>query len=437
MPVAQDPYEHVRDSGVLRELQDKGWIVETSELPRDDWPVEAGDAAYLLEHRRVEFISHPYEWSFSGLKAAALLHLDLQLFLFDRGFVLSDASAYNLQFEGPRPIFIDVLSLRPYAEGEFWVGHHQFCEQFLNPLLLRALAGVAPNSWYRGALEGIPTTDLARLVPLRRRFSWNVLSQVLMQAGLERRAIEAPEASLQRAKAQHRLPRLAYRGMLTQLRNWICRLQPPGETTTWSGYAADNSYAADEAAAKRDYIRDFAASVRPGRLVDIGCNTGEYAKAALEGGAGAVTGFDFDHQAIDAAYRRAVGEGLDFLPLWLDAANPSPSQGWRQAERQGFEQRVRADAVVALAFEHHLAIGRNLPLAEVVEWLVAIAPQGVIEFVPKADPTVARMLALREDIFPDYTADAFRAALADAADIVDAKTVSASGRTLYRFARRS
>lgn len=436
MPCARAAYERVRDSGVLRELEDRGWIVETNELSRPCWPPEADGAAYLLEHRRLGFISYPYEWSFSGLKAAALHHLDLQLFLFERGVVLSDASAYNIQFEGPRPIFIDVLSLRPYGDGEFWAGHRQFCEQFLNPLLLRALAGVAPNCWYRGAMEGIATTELARILPLRRRFSWNVISQVMMQASLERQAIKAPEASLQRARSQRRLSPAAYRGILMQLRNWICRLQPADQVSTWSDYASANSYEAGEAAAKRAFVTDFATAVRPGRLIDMGCNTGEYAKAALEGGAGSVIGFDFDHPAIDAAYRRASGENLNFLPLWLDAANPSPSQGWLQGERPGFAERVTADAIVALAFEHHLAIGRNVPLGEVVGWLASLAPQGVIEFVPKADPTVARMLALREDIFPDYTAEAFEAALGRAAEIVGSKTISASGRTLYRFARR-
>src|SRR3546814_6517392 len=47
--------------------------------------------------------------------------------------------SYNIQFDGPRPVFIDVLSFRRYREGEFWTGHRQFCEQFLNPLLMRAL----------------------------------------------------------------------------------------------------------------------------------------------------------------------------------------------------------------------------------------------------------------------------------------------------------
>ncbi len=126
---------------------------------------------------------------------------------------------------------------------------------------------------------------------------------------------------------------------------------------------------------------------------------------------------------------------MTFLPLYQDAANPSPSLGWRGSERPGLEQRGGADALLALAFVHHLAIARNVPLPEVIDWLVGLAPSGVIEFVPKADPTVRAMLATRDDIFDAYEESVFRLALAERARIVSEKVVSASGRTLFHFDR--
>ena len=140
---------------------------------------------------------------------------------------------------------------------------------------------------------------------------------------------------------------------------------------------------------------------------DIGCNTGDYAKAALESGAGYAVGFDFDQGALDAAFARAESEGLNFLPLFLDLANPTPSQGWAERERRGLTDRASADAILALALVHHLAIGRNVPLEEVVAWLVGLAPNGIVEFVPKSDPMVQRLLRLREDIFDDYSEETF------------------------------
>ena len=433
---ARRDYEAVRDSGAVAQSVASGFLIASEELEPAERPAALSHADYVLEHPRIAYISYPYEWSFGQLKAAALHHLDFQLSLFDRGVSLSDATAYNIQFVGTKPVFIDLLSLTPYTEGDFWFGHRQFCEQFLNPLLLRALLGIPHNAWYRGALEGISTIDLARIVPLRKRFSWNVLSQVILQAKLERNALGAPDAAVSKVQANKRFSKAAYRGFLLQLRNWIAKLEPADTgKTVWGEYAQTHTYSREEADAKKDFVMQFAADVKPKVLVDLGCNTGDYALAALQGGAEYVVGFDFDQRAIDLAYARAVEGGHAFTPLWLDASNPSPDQGWRQAERPGFNQRTKADALVALAFEHHLVIAKNTPMAQVMDWLVAIAPQGIIEFVPKNDSTVKKMLALRKDIFDDYSEEHFKALLEQRADIVSVKRVSQSGRTLYRYSR--
>ena len=149
----------------------------------------------------------------------------------------------------------------------------------------------------------------------------------------------------------------------------------------------------------------------------------------------AAVGFDFDQKALELAYDRACTEGLNLLPLFQDAANPSPDQGWNQNERRGIDGRGRADGLLALAFEHHLVIGRNVPLDQTIGWLTGLAPQGVIEFVPKDDPTVQRMLALREDIFDGYSVEAFSAALLQHARIVREVSIADSGRRLFWYDR--
>lgn len=428
-------YERVRDTGLLRKWIDAGWVVETREVPVSDLPLDGPPPRYLLEHARIPFISYPYEWSFVALKAAALLHLDLQRDALNHDIELSDASAYNVQFDSSRPVFIDVLSFRPYAEGDYWLGHRQFCHQFLNPLLLRALIGVPHNAWYRGALEGIPTTELNALLPLIRKLSWNVFSQVTLPARLEARVVErASTAPVARPKRP--LPRAAYKGMVDQLRRWIARLEPRGHAhTIWSGYDTTHTYAGEEHAAKHAFVERFVSESRPRILWDFGCNTGEYAERALKSGAGLVVGFEADHGALERAFARASAQNLKFLPLFLDAANPSPDQGWNQAERTGLAARGPADALLALAFIHHLAIGRNVPLDEIAAWLTTLAPKGMIEFVQKDDPTVQLMLASREDIFAAYSEEAFGMALRRHARIVSTTTVSSAGRRLFIYDR--
>lgn len=424
-------YEAVRDSGLLSKLISSGKLPECREVDPASYEL-AGRVSYVLEHPKLPFISYPYEWPFSLLKKAALFHLDLQLEALDSGFTLSDATAYNVQFQGAEPIFIDHLSFRPYFEGEIWAGHRQFCMQFLNPIILWSRCGIAPNAWFRGGLEGITPEDLSRLLRWRDNLSFTILSHVTGQAALQRRANQGRFAT---APAKAKLSRQSFKAMLEGLRVFIDSCSYPDEKTVWRDYAGDNSYSESEAVSKRQFVGEMVAAVQPGLMFDLGCNSGDYSALALEEGARQVVGFDYDFGALEAAARRSESGEIPFLPLWLDAANPSPSQGWDQRERKGLNQRAGADALVALAFVHHIAIGRNVPLGMVLDWLIGLAPVGVIEFPPKQDPMVKQLLANRPDIFPHYTEEEFLRLVEDRAKIVKVSHLSKNGRLLLWYDR--
>ena len=184
-------FEAADSAGVLRRAIDKGLLLDMQPV---DPAVVAGivpTPVHVIEHPRLDFVSYPYEWTFSALKAAALHHLDFQLDLLEQGFTLSDATAYNVQFNGPRPVFIDHLSVIPYVEGSLWTGQRQFGMQFLNPLVLWAKRGIAPNAWFRGSLEGIAPEDLAPLLRTRDKLSFTVMAHIVAQARLQRAVVNA------------------------------------------------------------------------------------------------------------------------------------------------------------------------------------------------------------------------------------------------------
>lgn len=428
-------YEFIRDSGLLSELVTANRLIPSEEVSPDILGPDAGDVRYVLEHPVLPFISYPYEWCFSALKSAALLQLDLITDALARGVTLSDASAYNVQFRGADPVFIDPLSFQRYQNGDYWAAHQQFCEQYLNPLLLTALKGVAFNGWFRGNLEGIHSDDLDRLLSWRHKLNWRVLTHVTLPVRLQSRARSAGDTRIDRVKERH-LPKTSLLAMVGGLRKWIGGLEPRSSAhSVWRGYEADNSYDADAAATKAAFTQQFAAKLKPAMLLDVGCNTGEYAEIALNAGAAEAIGIDTDPSVVDAAFQRAKSKNLRFMPLVMDAADPSPGQGWLGRERKSLDGRINAQALLAYAVVHHLAIGRNIPLPEIISWLIGLAPQGVIEFVEKEDPMIQRMLQLREDIFPDYRRDAFLAAIGNHAEIVETRDVI-EGRRLLVWYRR-
>jgi len=427
-------YRAARIAGIYDREVARGRLVGLKEMdPSILAGIEPAPRA-VLEHPRIPFISYPYEWTFSGLKKAALLHLDLHLDLLAGGFNLSDATAYNVQFQGTRPIFIDHLSLVPYRDGQPWTGQRQFAMQFLNPLILWARRGIAPNAWYRGSLEGIAPDELAPLLRLRDKLSFTVLAHVVGQRWMTRRAVSA--GSKGERRPERRLPKHALESILRTLRDYISRLSYPGGKTVWSDYASHNSYDSQQRAAKHAFVAGFAQAVRPAMIFDIGCNTGDFTETALGNGAQSGIGFDFDFGALEQAFARFEKQELRVLPLWLDAANPSPSQGWALRERKSLAERADADALLALAVIHHLAIARNVPLDAAVDWLMSLAPAGIIEFPPKSDPMVQRLLSQRPDIFPDYTEEAFLAHVRARGAIAAQHRLGENGRLLVHYERR-
>jgi hypothetical protein len=150
------PARQLLDSPLFHELAQRQWIPATSIVDASEsrqLHEAMGQPELILEHERLRYISYPYEWPFHLLRKAALFHLDVHLLALQHGYTLRDASAFNVQFTGVRPRFIDLLSFAPYVDGGLWIGHRQFLNQFVHPLLLTHLKGLSHHAWYRGSPE--------------------------------------------------------------------------------------------------------------------------------------------------------------------------------------------------------------------------------------------------------------------------------------------
>ena len=425
--------EYIVNNRILDESIKNNFLINTKLINKDDLPDFFSKFEYILESKLIPFISYPYEWSFEQLKTAALHHLDFQIFLFERGAVLRDASAYNIQFIGSKPYFIDLLSIKEYEMGEYWIGYKQFCENFLNPLLLGSLKGIHHNNWFRGSLEGIPTTELNKLLSFTEKLSFKIFTHIHLQARLNIKSIENEKKISAKYHNLKGLSKSSYISIIKQLRNWISSLSFKKETSIWQNYSKETTYDNLEYKEKKLLVSEFVKKINPNTLIDLGCNDGDYSKLSIEAGAKYVVGFDFDHNTISNAFKYKNKGKDNFLPLVLDASNPSPNQGWLQKERKGFLERFKADALIALAFEHHLIIGKNVPMQQFIDWIIMISGKGLIEFVPKTDETVQKMLEYREDIFSDYSEQEFENCLKEKCDIVNKNTITKSGRIIYEY----
>jgi hypothetical protein len=430
--VFQREFEAVTASGVYQELARDGLLV-----PHEAVPLElaaTGEAVAVLRPEPVRFISYPYEWSFGQLRDAALLTLEIQERALAKGLTLRDASAYNVQFDAGRPVFIDTLSFEPRTEGAPWVAYRQFCEHFLVPLAL--MSGVDPSLalLLRTHLDGVPLELGTRLLGRRSWLRPGLLFHVRLHAMAQRRYRDRPPEARVTARG---VSAQTVQGLARSLRSVVQGLDWDPGGTEWSDYTSDNNYSAEAAGSKRDLVAAMLRGRGARTVWDLGANTGEYSRAALAA-AEQVVAFDIDPAAVERNYRRVRAEGeRNILPLRMDLTNPSPALGWAHRERLSLEQRGPADALLALALLHHLAIGHNLPLERVAGFLAQLGRTLVIEFVPKSDSQVQRMLRSRPDIFPQYTREGFEAAFSRSFHIDTVTPVAGSERLMYLMTARA
>ncbi|HYG69563.1 MAG TPA: hypothetical protein VD838_17950, partial [Anaeromyxobacteraceae bacterium] len=390
-----------------------------------------GSWAAVLRHEKVPFVTYPWEWPFGMLKDAALLQLDLLLAALDEGFVLKDATPYNVQWRGARPVFIDVASFERLTPGDPWPAYRQFCQLFLYPLMLQAYRGIAFQPWLRGAIDGIPPEDARRL------FGWRDFLRpgVWVDVALLARATRAG-GSLSSEEARARLRAAGFdRRMLAasvaRLRRIVARLEPSRTRSEWSEYVSENGYDADARAEKAELVR-AAVRRRGGTVWDLGCNTGEYTRLAAET-ASLVVAVDADHVCVDRLYAaiKDAPAGRSVLPLVANLADLPGGVGWRGRERTSLPERGAPDVVLALALLHHLVLGANLPLDEVVEWFASFGGDLVVEFVHEADPMAQRLLARRTAPRPDYRAEHLERCLGAAWRHVTRHPLPGGTRTVY------
>ena len=419
-------FEAFITSGLYDELTRAGLLV-----PHTRVGIElsaTADAYAVLRPERIPFISYPYEWSFGQLQDAALLTLELQERALSKGFTLRDSSAYNVQFHGGKPVFIDTLSFEIQEEGKPWSAYKQFCEHFLLPLTLMSTRDIRCGTMLRTYVDGIPLDLGSRLLPRR---SWVSLSSVLhlhLHAWAQGRYSDAAISSASKGKA---MSRASVVRLVQNLKSAVRRLSWKPAGTEWADYTSDNNYSDEAARSKRALVVSHLTGSGIRTVWDLGANTGEYSRAAREV-ASQVISFDVDPAAVERNYRRVrTASETGILPLLLDLTNPSPAQGWAGTERLSLEQRGTADALLALALIHHLAIGHNLPLDRVAGYLSRLGRLLIIEFVPKSDSQVKRLLLSRPDIFPGYTKEGFETAFQRHYEIKAVNRVSDSERWLY------
>lgn len=425
-------YDLLMDSGLYENLTKAGFLIPHAEV--DEIPLEPGSAYKVIQPVEVAFVSYPYEWSFGLLKEAALATLSIQKRALKRGMTLKDASAYNIQFVNGKAALIDTLSFEAYEEGKPWDAYRQFCQHFLAPLALMAHVDVRLNGLLRNYIDGVPLDLAAKLLPGRARLNFGLLSHLYLHAKMQsQQADKAPSG----VAVKGRMRKEALIGLIDSLRNSVQKLAWKPGGTEWGDYYESTNYSNAAAKHKAGTIAQWIDAVKPNSVWDMGANDGTFSRLASEREIFTVA-FDIDPTAVEKNYRQVKSaKEKNLVPLVLDLTNPSPAIGWHNQERDSLIERAPTEMVFALALIHHLAISNNLPLGDVARFFADAGKWLVIEFVPKSDSQVQKLLQSRKDIFDHYTLEDFEASFGEYFVIREKIAVAESERFLFLMEKKA
>jgi ribosomal protein L11 methylase PrmA len=424
-------YNHFTSSGLKDLLIKRKLLIDFQESP-----FSINSSWKTLEVEKLNYISYPYEWSFSQFKEAAILTLEIQLECLKHGMILKDSSAFNIQFKDGSPIFIDLLSFEIYEDGMPWNGYKQFITHFYSPLILMSKIDLQSNQFLKVHLDGIPLELTTKLLPYSSIVHPNILINLFAHNYLEKKYANTHNNKKLRQKFKNGSSLINKASIIRHaesLKAFISELKNSQTKSEWGQYYDDTNYSEAGFNVKQDIVTKIIHNFNPKSILDLGSNNGTFSRIVAKS-VDYVISADIDPIAVNSNYLTNKKMGVKNIhPIVLDLSNPTASLGWSNTERASFLDRSKVDMALCLALIHHICISNNIPFLYFAKFLKNIAPIAIIEFVPKEDSQVQRLLSSRKDIFKDYNKVQFVESFMSLYTHHEEITIDDSNRTMHIF----
>ncbi|MFH1459328.1 MAG: class I SAM-dependent methyltransferase [Candidatus Omnitrophota bacterium] len=426
----KENYDHLMQSGLYTQLSQENLLIPHQEVSLN---ISSLPSHYkIIQPEKIPFVSYPYEWCFSQLKDAALLTLKVQKIALEFGMILKDSSVYNIQFKDCHPILIDTLSFEKYKNNQLWPGYKQFIQHFLAPLALIKYAGPECTSFFKSFIDGVPLAFASKLLPFSSYFNFSLLTHIHLHAKTQNIFFQKEINS-----SGQKISKKSLCALIDNLENTVKNLYWKPQATYWDNYYNEqNSYTPEALKNKQQLVNNFLAQTNPENIWDLGANTGIFSQIAQEKGIFTLS-LDKNESCIEKNYHQCQNANLkNILPLVVDIANPSPSLGWANQERDSLVKRGPADMVFVLGLMHHLRITDNICFENLAKFFSQICKWLIIEFIPKNDSQVEKMLKDRKDIFDDYYQSQFENVFQRYFELQKCKDITQSLRKIYLFKQK-
>jgi len=416
------------ESPFCRAMQERGDLIDAE--------IDDSTATLCLHHPKIPFATYPWEWTPSQWLAAGELTLTLCEEALADGWILKDATPLNVLFKGTRPIFVDILSFeRRDKHSSIWLAYGQYVRTFLLPLVMnRILSWPLPLTLFKR--DGYEPVDCFAALSWRRRLSRAAFWPITLPTLLDRRKhADAPAKKRPARVLDPEVTANVLKRTLSDLRRRTRRALPESAASEWSEYQDTLAhYTPEQSAQKLDWVRGALTALAPGRVLDIGANTGEFSALAADMGADVVA-LERDMESADRLFRMARDRGLSIQVIHADLARPTPAVGWENAESVALLPRLEGefDLVLMLAVIHHLVLMEQIPLPAILALCQRLTRRYlVIEWVPVEDPMYQSLMRGRDALYGALGEADLLAACAGCFQVRDRKPLE-NGRVLFLF----
>lgn len=418
-----------------------GWFPESTWVDGSvDQLVDTNELSWL-EHRALAFPCYPHEITALQLYDAAKLTLAIARVALEHGWIIKDASAWNVLFEHGKPRFCDILSFERVDTSGIWIAYAQFFRHFVIPLLLYRHADIQTSHLFQLHRDGVQPDQARRMLSGWRAYVQPALEAVTIPAWFGRVEPRTGKAEAGKSRpaelAQYLLNRT-----LTRLDKHLDRVKPAGtaKPSKWENYEGDRDhYTARDVAAKSAFVRVAVDVPDIGTVLDLGCNAGEFSKIAAHAGK-TVLAADYDHGALSRLYGQLRATDLQISAVLLDIGRPTPAVGWMNREVDSFMQRAKGgfDCIMALGLVHHLLVSERAGLPMILEFFRELAPKYlVLEWVAPEDRRFSEIAGVNQALYADTSQAGFEHVFGEQFDIVNKEMLACGTRTLYLLKAKS
>lgn len=435
----------------FNQLLQMGHLVDTSVLHLDETMgllktrgvefCNESECGLVLEHEKIPFVSFPAEWPPEMLYAAGLLTIELAETTLEEGFGLKDATPYNILFNGPIPIFIDILSFEKRNKFDpTWLAYSQYIRTFLLPLFVNSQFQLSLDKFFLTRRDGIEPEKVYFMASPVRRLLPPFLHLVSIPVWLNKLnddvSIYKPHLLSDPEKASFILLSLFKR-----LKKRLNAIKPISKKkSTWSNYfSSNNNYSNDHFSAKCSFVDTVLTECKPNKVLDVGCNTGYFSEIAARCGA-YVVAIDYDPVVVGELWRKAYTENLSILPLVVNLTRPTPALGWLNGETPSFLDRAVGsfDTVLMLAVIHHMLVTERIPLKEIVGLAERLTTDVlIIEYISPSDSMFGRLTRGRESLYSYLTKELFESECDVYFTTISSQHIKDTSRWLYFMRKKT